>query len=110
MLCDVTLEEARERLGRVADEEHVGFDGFWTPERRPRLGRRLLRLTPGRRDRTQQQAEQRPDGGERGSHEEGRVVAARERLERPVAAAAQAVGARVGDAHEHGEARARRPS
>jgi hypothetical protein len=30
VLCDVTLEEARERLGRVADEEHVGFDGFWT--------------------------------------------------------------------------------
>ena len=30
VLCDVTLEEAREQLGRVADEEHVGFDGFWT--------------------------------------------------------------------------------
>ena len=30
VLCDVTLEEARERLGRVADEQHVGFDGFWT--------------------------------------------------------------------------------
>jgi hypothetical protein len=30
VLCDVTLEEARERLGRVAEEEHVGFDGFWT--------------------------------------------------------------------------------
>jgi hypothetical protein len=30
VLCDVTLEEARERLGRVADEEHVGFDGFWS--------------------------------------------------------------------------------
>jgi predicted DsbA family dithiol-disulfide isomerase len=29
VLCDVTLPEARERLGRVADEEHVGFDGFW---------------------------------------------------------------------------------
>jgi hypothetical protein len=29
VLCDVTLAEARERLGRVADEEHVGFDGFW---------------------------------------------------------------------------------
>jgi hypothetical protein len=24
VLCDITLEEARERLGRVADEEHVG--------------------------------------------------------------------------------------
>ena len=30
VLCDITLEEARERLGRVADEEHVGFDGFWS--------------------------------------------------------------------------------
>ena len=30
VLCDVTLEEAREELGRVADEEHVGFDGFWS--------------------------------------------------------------------------------
>ena len=30
MLCDITLEEAREQLGQVADEVHVGFDGFWT--------------------------------------------------------------------------------
>jgi hypothetical protein len=30
VLCDIPIEEARERLGRVADEEHVGFDGFWT--------------------------------------------------------------------------------
>jgi predicted DsbA family dithiol-disulfide isomerase len=30
VVCDIPLEEARERLGRVADEEHVGFDGFWT--------------------------------------------------------------------------------
>jgi predicted DsbA family dithiol-disulfide isomerase len=29
-VCDVPLREARERLGRVADEQHVGFDGFWT--------------------------------------------------------------------------------
>ncbi len=29
-LLDVGLDEARERLGRVAVEEHVGFDGFWT--------------------------------------------------------------------------------
>ena len=27
---DVPLLEARERLGRVAVEEHVGFDGLWT--------------------------------------------------------------------------------
>ena len=31
VLCDIGHEEARERLGRVADERHVGFDGFWTP-------------------------------------------------------------------------------
>ena len=29
-VCDIPLTEARERLGRVADEQHVGFDGFWT--------------------------------------------------------------------------------
>jgi predicted DsbA family dithiol-disulfide isomerase len=29
-VCDVPLTEARERLGRVAEEQHVGFDGFWT--------------------------------------------------------------------------------
>jgi len=30
VVCDIPLHEARERLGRVADERHVGFDGFWT--------------------------------------------------------------------------------
>ena len=30
VVCDIELEEARERLGRVAIEQHVGFDGFWT--------------------------------------------------------------------------------
>ncbi len=29
VLLDVDLDEAREQLGRVADEEHVGADGFW---------------------------------------------------------------------------------
>ena len=29
-VLDVELDEARERLSRVADEEHVGADGFWT--------------------------------------------------------------------------------
>jgi predicted DsbA family dithiol-disulfide isomerase len=29
VVCDIGHDEARERLGRVADEEHVGFDGFW---------------------------------------------------------------------------------
>jgi hypothetical protein len=28
-VCDIPQEEARERLGRIAVEEHVGFDGFW---------------------------------------------------------------------------------
>jgi hypothetical protein len=27
---DIRLEDAREELGRVAEEEHVGADGFWT--------------------------------------------------------------------------------
>jgi predicted DsbA family dithiol-disulfide isomerase len=30
VVCDISMEEARERLGRVAVEHHVGFDGFWT--------------------------------------------------------------------------------
>jgi hypothetical protein len=30
VVCDITHEQARERLGRVAQERHVGFDGFWT--------------------------------------------------------------------------------
>ncbi len=33
-VCDVPHTEARERLGRVAEEQHVGFDGFWTLNRR----------------------------------------------------------------------------
>ncbi|MGA9857575.1 MAG: DsbA family protein [Solirubrobacteraceae bacterium] len=28
-VCGISLEDARERLGRVAQEEHVGFDGLW---------------------------------------------------------------------------------
>jgi hypothetical protein len=27
---DQSLEDAREELGRVAREQHVGADGFWT--------------------------------------------------------------------------------
>ena len=27
---DIGFDEAREELGRVAHEEHVGADGFWT--------------------------------------------------------------------------------
>ena len=30
VICDISLEDAREQLGRVGDEDHVGFDGFWT--------------------------------------------------------------------------------
>jgi predicted DsbA family dithiol-disulfide isomerase len=30
VVCDIPFTDARERLGRVADEDHVGFDGFWT--------------------------------------------------------------------------------
>jgi predicted DsbA family dithiol-disulfide isomerase len=30
VVCDVSREEARERLGHVATEQHVGFDGFWS--------------------------------------------------------------------------------
>ena len=27
---DISVEEAREELGRIADEDHVGADGFWS--------------------------------------------------------------------------------
>lgn len=30
VICDIPFEEARERLSRVAVENPVGFDGFWT--------------------------------------------------------------------------------
>jgi predicted DsbA family dithiol-disulfide isomerase len=30
VVCDIGFAEARERLGRVADEHHVGADGFWS--------------------------------------------------------------------------------
>ena len=30
VVCDIGFAAARERLGRVADEHHVGADGFWT--------------------------------------------------------------------------------
>ena len=29
-VCRIDLEDARERLGRIAHEEHVGFDGLWS--------------------------------------------------------------------------------
>lgn len=29
VVCDIELDDAREQLGRVADEQHVGADGFW---------------------------------------------------------------------------------
>jgi hypothetical protein len=30
VVCDLPFTDARERLGRVAQEQHVGFDGLWT--------------------------------------------------------------------------------
>jgi len=30
VVCDTDMAEAREELGRVADERHVGAEGFWT--------------------------------------------------------------------------------
>lgn len=30
VVCDIPVEQAREELGRVAVEQHVGADGFWT--------------------------------------------------------------------------------
>lgn len=28
-VCAISLDDAREQLGRVAVEEHIGFDGLW---------------------------------------------------------------------------------
>jgi hypothetical protein len=30
VVCDIPFADARERLGRVAEEHHVGADGFWS--------------------------------------------------------------------------------
>ena len=30
VVCDIGHDDAREELGRVADEEHLGADGFWS--------------------------------------------------------------------------------
>ena len=30
VVCDIPHDEAREALGRVATERHMGFDGLWT--------------------------------------------------------------------------------
>ena len=30
VVCDISHEEAREQLGRVATERHLGFDGLWS--------------------------------------------------------------------------------
>jgi predicted DsbA family dithiol-disulfide isomerase len=30
VVCSISHDEAREQLGRVAGEEHMGYDGFWT--------------------------------------------------------------------------------
>ena len=31
VVCDIDHATAREELGRVAAERHVGSDGFWSP-------------------------------------------------------------------------------
>lgn len=31
VVCDIAHDEARERLGHVASERHLGFDGLWSP-------------------------------------------------------------------------------
>ncbi len=31
VVCDIAHDEARQRLGRVARERHLGFDGLWSP-------------------------------------------------------------------------------
>ncbi|HEV7807064.1 MAG TPA: DsbA family protein [Solirubrobacteraceae bacterium] len=31
VVCDIAHNEARERLGRVATERHLGYDGLWAP-------------------------------------------------------------------------------
>ena len=31
VVCDIGHDEAREALGRVATEQHLGFDGLWSP-------------------------------------------------------------------------------
>lgn len=43
VVCDTSMQDAREQLGRVATEQHVGFDGFWTL---PDLSERVVRLPP----------------------------------------------------------------
>jgi hypothetical protein len=30
VVCDIDVPQAREALGRVAVEEHLGFDGLWS--------------------------------------------------------------------------------
>jgi hypothetical protein len=30
VVCDISHDDARERLGRVAHEQHMGYDGFWS--------------------------------------------------------------------------------
>ncbi len=31
VVCDIAHDEAREQLGRVASERHLGYDGLWSP-------------------------------------------------------------------------------
>jgi len=45
VVCDIAFADARERLGRLAVEEHVGAEGFWTL---PGTRRRSRRTAPAR--------------------------------------------------------------
>ena len=31
VVCDISHDEARQELGRVATERHLGYDGLWSP-------------------------------------------------------------------------------
>ena len=31
VVCEISHDEARQQLGRVASERHLGFDGLWSP-------------------------------------------------------------------------------
>ena len=39
VVCEIEHDEARQRLGRVAVERHLGFDGLWSAPGLPRLRR-----------------------------------------------------------------------
>jgi predicted DsbA family dithiol-disulfide isomerase len=38
VVCEVEHEDARQQLGRMATERHLGFDGLWSPAKGPDAG------------------------------------------------------------------------